>query len=108
MAFDNGGMRFGPRLVEAPYLVHFGTLKKGNVIMPSDSGTLSIPSKQKPLVVDLDGTLVRSDLLIESAFAHLGNNPLRVFGLLLAIWRGKAVRSEEHTSELQSLRHLVC
>ena len=27
-----------------------------------------------PLVVDLDGTLIRTDLLVESAFAHLGEN----------------------------------
>jgi 4-hydroxybenzoate polyprenyltransferase/phosphoserine phosphatase len=40
--------------------------------------------------VDLDGTLVRSDLLVESAFAHLGRNPLRAVGLLSAIRRGKA------------------
>ncbi|MGH6737164.1 MAG: haloacid dehalogenase-like hydrolase [Methyloceanibacter sp.] len=43
-----------------------------------------------PLVVDLDGTLIRSDLLIESAFAHLGQNPLRILGLLSALFRGKA------------------
>lgn len=43
-----------------------------------------------PLVVDLDGTLIRSDLLIKSAFAHLGQNPLRILGLLSAFFRGKA------------------
>jgi 4-hydroxybenzoate polyprenyltransferase/phosphoserine phosphatase len=63
--------------------------------MPFDSTTLSIPSKLKPLVVDLDGTLIHSDLLVESAFAHLGHNPLRVFGLLSAAWRGKAALKAE-------------
>jgi len=43
-----------------------------------------------PLVVDLDGTLITSDLLVESAFAHLGQNPLRAGGLLAALFRGKA------------------
>src|SRR6516162_8926944 len=59
-------------------------------VISSDSETLSIPSKLKPLVVDLDGTLVRSDLLVESAFAHLGHDPLRVASLLVAIRHGKA------------------
>jgi len=58
--------------------------------MPFDFETLTLPSKLKPLVVDLDGTLVRSDLLVESAFAHLGHDPLRVVGLLSAARRGKA------------------
>jgi len=34
------------------------------------------------LVVDLDGTLVCSDLLVESAFAYLSPNPLRFPGLI--------------------------
>jgi len=43
-----------------------------------------------PLVVDIDGTLIRSDLLVESAFAHVGGNPLRVFALSAALMDGKA------------------
>ena len=43
-----------------------------------------------PLVVDLDGTLIRSDLLVESAFSHIGRDPTRIFGLLSALTRGKA------------------
>src|SRR5205814_898679 len=42
----------------------------------------------------------------------VGSNPPRVtsvFGTESAIvWTLKPLRSEEHTSELQSLRHLVC
>jgi 4-hydroxybenzoate polyprenyltransferase/phosphoserine phosphatase len=63
--------------------------------MPFDFETLTLPSKLKPLVVDLDGTLVRSDLLVESAFAHLGHDPLRVVGLLSAARRGKAALKAE-------------
>ena len=63
--------------------------------MPSDAEALSIPSKLKPLVVDLDGTLVRSDLLAKSAFAHLGHDPLAVVGLLSALLRGKAALKAE-------------
>ncbi len=44
----------------------------------------------RPLVVDLDGTLVQGDLLIELAFAYLGRNPLRIFSLLANLFQGKA------------------
>jgi hypothetical protein len=43
-----------------------------------------------PLVVDLDGTLIRTDLLVESFFAHLGGNPLRILSLPSSLSRGKA------------------
>jgi 4-hydroxybenzoate polyprenyltransferase/phosphoserine phosphatase len=43
-----------------------------------------------PLVVDLDGTLIRTDLLLESGFAFLGSHPAGVGGLLAALVRGKA------------------
>jgi 4-hydroxybenzoate polyprenyltransferase/phosphoserine phosphatase len=44
------------------------------------------------LVVDLDGTLVRSDLLVESAFAFVGANPhLRIPEMIGLLARGKAV-----------------
>lgn len=43
-----------------------------------------------PLVVDIDGSLIRSDLLIESAFRVVGDNPLSVFGAMRAMLRGKA------------------
>ena len=43
-----------------------------------------------PLVVDLDGTLIRTDLLVESLFAYLGADPLRFWSLLPALRKGKA------------------
>ncbi|MGC2781462.1 MAG: prenyltransferase, partial [Bradyrhizobium sp.] len=42
-------------------------------------------------MVDLDGTLIRSDLLIELVFACLGEVPLTAFKLPLWWWRGRAV-----------------
>ena len=51
---------------------------------------LSRSPESVPLVVDLDGTLIRSDILIESAFTHLGQNPLRIGGVLSTLARGKA------------------
>lgn len=43
-----------------------------------------------PLVVDLDGTLIMSDLLIETAFSELGRRPSSLLDMLRALARGKA------------------
>jgi 4-hydroxybenzoate polyprenyltransferase/phosphoserine phosphatase len=43
-----------------------------------------------PLVVDLDGTLVASDLLIETAFAELGRRPQSLVDIVQALSQGKA------------------
>lgn len=43
-----------------------------------------------PLVVDLDGTLLKSDILIESAFAMVGRSVLTVVGMFKALLQGKA------------------
>lgn len=60
-----------------------------------------------PLVVDLDGTLIRSDLLVESAFAHVGENPLRIVALLSALRRGKAaLKSAIATETAIDVAHL--
>lgn len=52
--------------------------------------TTAAAAKPVPLVVDLDGTLLRGDLLVEGAFAHLGRNPAGLPALLAALARGKA------------------
>ena len=46
------------------------------------------------MVVDLDGTLLRSDLLMETAMAFLRSQPLRVFKLLGWLLRGKSALKE--------------
>ena len=43
-----------------------------------------------PLCVDLDGTLIKSDVLLESLLLLLKRNPLYLFVLPLWLWRGKA------------------
>lgn len=44
-----------------------------------------------PLVLDLDGTVVRGNLLVETALAFLKAHPLKAFMLLLWLLRGRAV-----------------
>src|SRR5205814_8791261 len=43
-----------------------------------------------------------------NAFQAMGTLVLRVFHKIRFLLAGPRSRSEEHTSELQSLRHLVC
>lgn len=45
----------------------------------------------KPLVVDVDGTLIRSDLLIESALQFVAGHPLEVWKLPVWLAAGKSV-----------------
>lgn len=52
-------------------------------------------SSQLPLVVDLDGTLINTDLLHESAFAFVIQNPLRAFIVLKWLRKGKAHLKEK-------------
>jgi 4-hydroxybenzoate polyprenyltransferase/phosphoserine phosphatase len=47
-------------------------------------------SLEKPFVVDLDGTLLRSDLLFETAFEVLGRNPLSLIPMIRSLVLGKA------------------
>jgi 4-hydroxybenzoate polyprenyltransferase len=54
--------------------------------LPSGSTTGS----KVPLCVDLDGTLVKTDCLCEAAVQVLFRHPLRLVGILLGSWRGKA------------------
>jgi 4-hydroxybenzoate polyprenyltransferase/phosphoserine phosphatase len=51
-------------------------------------------SAEIPLVVDLDGTLIRSDLLPEAALAFLRAHPLQVWKLPIWLFQGKAVLKE--------------
>ena len=48
-----------------------------------------------PLYVDLDGTLMRSDLLLESFLELFKRNPLWIFMVLLWLLRGKAALKQE-------------
>jgi 4-hydroxybenzoate polyprenyltransferase/phosphoserine phosphatase len=52
------------------------------------SATFSPEDSTIPLVVDLDGTLITSDLLVESGFAHLGSDLFRTFLLFRSLKNG--------------------
>ena len=48
------------------------------------------PVAPPPLVVDLDGTLLKTDLLMESILALVKQHPWQIFALPVWLWRGKA------------------
>ncbi|HET6489103.1 MAG TPA: UbiA family prenyltransferase, partial [Syntrophales bacterium] len=48
-----------------------------------------------PLVVDLDGTLVKTDLLVESFFALIKRNPLYVLAIPIWLLKGKAFLKQQ-------------
>ena len=60
-------------------------------------GTTShVPSSLlPPLVVDLDGTLVKTDLLIESLLSLLRHSPLYIFALPFCLLKGRAHLKQE-------------
>ena len=53
------------------------------------------PENQIPLVVDLDGTLIKTDLLWESLARLLRQNPLRFFQVLFWWTRGRAFLKQQ-------------
>lgn len=67
--------------------------------LPSAAGASS--SSQLPLCVDLDGTLLRTDLLHESALLLLKKNPLNALRLALWTLKGKVHLKSRLAAEVQ-------
>lgn len=61
----------------------------------SEFATTLADGSEPPLCVDLDGTLIRSDLLIESALMLLSQNPLMIVSMFVWLMRGKAFLKQE-------------
>lgn len=57
--------------------------------LPLPAGLAEVRTRV-PLVVDLDGTLIRSDLLVEGGFAFLASQPLAFVEMVRLLWRGKS------------------
>jgi 4-hydroxybenzoate polyprenyltransferase/phosphoserine phosphatase len=54
------------------------------------ASTVKDVTEGRPLVVDLDGTLIASDLLVEGAFGLVGSQPAKAVGVMGALLKGKA------------------
>ena len=55
----------------------------------------SVPADARPLCVDLDGTLVNTDTLVELALALTRKNPLYIVAMLFWLLRGRANLKEQ-------------
>ena len=69
--------------------------------MNTDAPSPSVPDASRPLVVDLDGTLIRSDLTAETVGQYLSRRPWGFFTLLGWLFRGRPylkTRLNEFTS----------
>lgn len=58
-------------------------------------------SHQKPLCVDLDGTLIHSDLLLESFLLLLKRNPIHLFLVFIWLLKGKAHFKQQIASRVK-------
>jgi len=57
--------------------------------------------RPNPLVVDLDGTLIASDLLIESFFSCVGRNPASLPSLISSLLRGRSHLKQALASQVE-------
>ena len=70
--------------------------------MPLNAATVASPSEVSiPLCVDLDGTLIRSDVLWESLMRLLKQNPLWLLALPLWLLRGRAAMKKEIAARVE-------
>ena len=65
------------------------------------STTIAVPSNLLPLVVDLDNTLVKTDLLIETLFSLLRQAPLSLFAVPDWLFKGRAHLKHETARRVQ-------
>jgi 4-hydroxybenzoate polyprenyltransferase len=65
------------------------------------STTIAVPSNLLPLVVDLDNTLVKTDLLIETLFCLLRQAPLSLFAVPDWLFKGRAHLKHETARRVQ-------
>jgi 4-hydroxybenzoate polyprenyltransferase/phosphoserine phosphatase len=65
-------------------------VREDDVPASARSAVAPVAPDDRPLVVDLDGTLVRSDLLIETAFSELSRRPHSLYDMLRALSQSKA------------------
>ncbi|GAB5503841.1 UbiA family prenyltransferase [Pyruvatibacter sp.] len=67
---------------------------KQSTLTAENAGTLD-KSADLPLVLDLDGALIRTDILFETFIAYVRKNPLRLFQVASWVVRGRAVLKQK-------------
>ncbi|KKC39902.1 hypothetical protein WH87_05275 [Devosia epidermidihirudinis] len=69
-------------------------------VVTLSAAELTRPDIAVPLVLDVDDTLIRTDLLHETAVAYFRANPLRVFNLVLWTLQGKATLKRQLSQQV--------
>lgn len=72
-------------------------MPRSSVVMQNDKAAREIIVNPAPLIVDLDGTLIHTDMLHESALQVLRASPADVLRIPLWLLQGKAVLKSELT-----------
>ena len=76
--------------------------------LPAVAASPGLPGASRvPLAVDLDGTLVSSDLLLESVFILAKRRPLKVLSLPIWLARGRAQLKQRLASEARPDMHTL-
>src|SRR5438105_15758776 len=65
-------------------------MNQNGVIEPAAARETMRSTSKPPLFVDLDGTLIKSDTLVESVLLLARKSPAQLLGLPLALAKGKA------------------
>ena len=60
-----------------------------------------MPPQINPIVVDLDGTLIKTDMLFESANQFIAENPLRFWQPFVWLMRGRPYLKEQLAQHYQ-------
>jgi hypothetical protein len=76
-------------------------LPRGPVAAADIAAFSGVAPTEIPLVVDLDGTLIHSDLLVESFLALAASRPLRAASALLSLRSGKGALKARLVDELR-------
>jgi len=71
------------------------------VIGPPEIGKAETAVKKLPICVDLDGTLVRTDTLVECALTFIRRNPARIFLLVVWLLKGRAFLKEQLAQNIE-------
>jgi len=64
-------------------------------VLPAQTTDKTDKSADLPLVLDLDGALIRTDILFETFISYVRQNPLRLFQVAAWVMRGRAVLKQK-------------
>ncbi len=70
--------------------MHSGSMTDDGALAPANGDTISLGTAEVPLCVDLDGTILRTDLLHEAVVRYLKSSPFAIFRMVSWLLYGRA------------------